>query len=74
MYLCSVYPLETELYTSITGGLNSITRSNSLSMQLGNKTGLISLYDRESKIVANVRYSRADSGQIICFERTNSEE
>jgi hypothetical protein len=24
MYLCSVYPLETELYTSITGGLNSI--------------------------------------------------
>jgi poly(U)-specific endoribonuclease len=51
-----------------------ISRSNSLSMQLGNKTGLISLYDRESKIVANVRYSRADSGQIIRFERTNSEE
>lgn len=51
-----------------------ISRSNSLSMQLGNKTGLISLYDRESKVVANVRYSRADSGQIIRFERTNSEE
>jgi poly(U)-specific endoribonuclease len=51
-----------------------ISRSNSLSMQLGNKTGLISLYDRESKVVANVRYSRADSGQIIRFERTNSEK
>jgi len=51
-----------------------ISRSNSNSMQLGNKIGLISLRDRESKIVANVRYSRAASGQIIRFERRQSEE
>ncbi|MBW4611816.1 MAG: lamin tail domain-containing protein [Desmonostoc vinosum HA7617-LM4] len=47
-----------------------ITRSNPNSMQLSNRAGLITVNNKQSQIVAAVRYNRANSGEIIRFERT----
>ncbi|MDJ0696845.1 lamin tail domain-containing protein [Mastigocoleus sp. MO_188.B34] len=44
-----------------------VTRSTPDSMQMSNKSGLITLHDPNSEEVATVRYSRASSGTIIEF-------
>ncbi|MEO0971269.1 MAG: lamin tail domain-containing protein, partial [Cyanobacteria bacterium J06639_18] len=44
-----------------------VTRSTPDSMQMSNKSGLITLRDPNSEEVATVRYSRASSGTIIEF-------
>ena len=46
----------------------TVTRSSHHSMQLTNKPGKISVWDRESNQVAAVKYSKPRSGQIIAFE------
>ncbi len=50
----------------------AITRSSLNSMQLSNRSGLITVNDQQSKVIAAVRYNRANSGEIIRFERTTS--
>ncbi|MBD6614699.1 endoribonuclease [Komarekiella sp. 'clone 1'] len=50
----------------------AITRSSLNSMQLSNRSGLITVNDQQSKVIAVVRYNRANSDEIIRFERTTS--
>ena len=45
----------------------TVSRSTPDSMQMSNKSGLITLRDPNSEEVAMVRYSRASSGTIIEF-------
>ncbi|MGF1491343.1 MAG: lamin tail domain-containing protein [Microcoleaceae cyanobacterium] len=44
-----------------------ISRADAYSMQMTNRSGLISLYDKASELVAAVEYSRATSGAVIQF-------
>lgn len=46
----------------------TVTRSSPRSMQLTNKPGTISVWDRQSNQVAAVKYSKPKSGQVIAFE------
>lgn len=45
----------------------TITRSQPDSMQLANSPGIISLYNPEGILIATVKYTRAQSGEIINF-------
>ena len=45
-----------------------VTRSHPNMMQLTNKSGLISLQDAQSNLIATVKYSRARSEEIIRFK------
>ncbi|BAZ38477.1 hypothetical protein NIES4101_44140 [Calothrix sp. NIES-4101] len=45
----------------------AITRSKPDSMQLANSPGIISLYNQEGLIMAAVKYTRAQSGEVIDF-------
>ena len=47
----------------------TVTRSNPDSMQMTNRSGLITLRDSESQEVATVKYSSASSGKIIEFNQ-----
>ncbi|CCH66001.1 hypothetical protein RINTHM_15440 [Richelia intracellularis HM01] len=45
-----------------------IQSSHSSGIQLFNKSGLILLRDNQSHLIAGVKYSRANPGEIIKFE------
>ena len=47
----------------------TITCSNPNSMRLGNRSGLIVLLDNTATAVGTVRYDRAESGEVIHFQR-----
>ncbi|NER29965.1 MAG: endoribonuclease [Symploca sp. SIO1C4] len=44
-----------------------VRRSSNSSMQMTNKSGLIAVFDNQLQQVATVKYSRANSGEIIQF-------
>lgn len=46
----------------------NITRTHPSGMQLTNKSGLIILQDEKSNMIAAVKYSRANSGEVLRFD------
>ncbi len=54
-----IQPQETQRIT--------VLRSSPNSMQMTNKSGLISLVDNQSEVIAKVKYSKARSGTILSF-------